>query len=184
MSDFRIPMICGISTQGAGKIFLQLFICLLFVFRMHTKKITDALHLPMSFAPLTVSFLQFQIGSQVYVFDSTANCYFSVNSFRQHLLVPVDTNLVPVSTCSQPAAIALHRLLLTTSPQMHDYTAENRMLYRLAKATWPTGKTLHCTNSGDICRLHQEVLAIILEWSLKLCPIRFISLEPYVGIGI
>jgi hypothetical protein len=111
----------------------------------------------MSFTPSTVSFLWFQVGSQVYVFDSTANCYFSVNSFCQQLLVPVNTNLVPVSACSQPAALAFHRLLLTTKPQLHDYTAENKMLFRLAKATWPTGKSLHYTNSGDICRLYQEV---------------------------
>jgi hypothetical protein len=73
-----------------------------------------------------------------------------VAAFHQNLLVSLDSTLVLQSTSRQPAAVALHRPVLTLSPQLHDYSTEHRMLFRLAKATWPSGKLLHCSTSAEI----------------------------------
>ena len=59
-------------------------------------------------------------------------------------------------TSNSPARIAHHCPLLSPEPQLHDYSAEHSMLHRLARATWPSGKPLHCVTSAELRRLHQQ----------------------------
>jgi hypothetical protein len=72
---------------------------------------------------------------------------YTVQTSTQNRLVQADSP-PPTQEVSQPAFIVKHSY--QSSTYMHDYTMHDRMLFRLAQATWPSGKSLHCVSTADI----------------------------------